>query len=118
MIIVEFINVFCLAGIDGRVKVSFGGGMFFYDWFWLDMFGLDLEREQLSLGVYIIIIMDDSGCEKEVIFEINVFLFLLFLQFDCEFISFGLIKVSVSGGIFFYQYVINGGIFSGFVILD
>lgn len=114
----EIKDATCSGMADGRLDVVLDGGTPPYDWFWLDTPGLSLSRAGLSAGTYILIVMDNNGCEIEVSLSVNAPPTLEPIQIDCEAIKADAIDAAASGGTPPYQYAVDGAPFSGPEVLQ
>lgn len=62
LVSVSIINVFCNGGFNGMVNVIVIGGIVFYSYLWFLMGGINVIVIGLSVGIYIVIVIDNNGC--------------------------------------------------------
>lgn len=110
--------VSCAGGSDARIEVGLAGGQPPYDYFWLDLPEPALVRQQLSAGVYTLVITDQRGCQKEATFTLSAPAPLQPLALDCSAAADGRIDMQPSGGTPPYQFAVNGGAFGGAGVLE
>lgn len=103
------VNVNCNGGSDGQAKVTVTGGISPYDYAWTGYGDTDDKLENISAGVYTVVITDSYGCTTSENISISEPIALSIIELsntevNCKGGSDGTASVYVSGGTKSYIY--------------